>query len=155
VANHAAPADAAACFAHVSSVPTGAEIVIDQTTVIGTTPQTVALPCGAEVELVVRKARLLPVSRTVTPTPAGVKVRVALAKQSFLVKVSSKPEGATIMLNGKPLGVTPTTVKVPAFESSTLMIAKAGYETEAEKIAPKASDTSVRVQLRRLDRANR
>ena len=152
VANHATPADAAACFADVSSVPTGAEIVIDQTTVIGTTPQTVALPCGAEVELVVRKARLLPVSRTVTPTPAGVKVRVALAKQSFLVKVSSKPEGATIMLNGKPLGVTPTTVKVPAFESSTLIIAKAGYETEAEKIAPKASDTSVRVQLRRLDR---
>jgi len=140
------------CFASVSSTPTGAEIVIDQTKVIGTTPQTVSLPCGAEVELVVRKARLLPVTRTVTPTPTGVKVRVALTKQAVLLKVSSNPEGATITLNGKALGVTPTTVKVPALESSTLMIAKPGYETEAEKVGPKSNNATLRVQLRRLER---
>jgi len=143
------------CFANVSSTPTGAEIVIDQTKVIGTTPQTVSLPCGAEVELLVRKARLLPVTRTVTPTPTGVKVRVALTKQVVQIKVSSNPEGATITLNGKSLGVTPTTIKVPAFESSTLIITKTGYETEAEKVSPKSTGAAVRIQLHRLDRASR
>jgi len=143
------------CFANVSSTPTGAEIVIDQTTVIGTTPQTVSLPCGAEVELMVRKARLLPVTRTVTPTPAGVKIRVALTKQAAVVKVSSTPEGATITLNGKAMGVTPTTIKVPALESSTLIITKTGYETEAEKVSPKSTGATVHIQLHRLDRAPR
>jgi hypothetical protein len=136
------------CFADVSSTPSGAEIVVDDA-VLGTTPQAVPLPCGAPVDLEIRKAHLVAVTRTVTPAPGHVKVRVALTKQLALIKVSSAPEGATVTLNGRSLGVTPTTVKVPALESSTLTITKPGYETQTERVSPRSSGTSVRVQLRR------
>jgi hypothetical protein len=139
------------CFADVSSQPAGADIVLDQT-VVGTTPQRVPLPCGAPVELLIRKPRLTSVTRTVTPTPEGVPVKVALPRQTFLVKVSSVPEGATITLNGKALGVTPTTVKVPGFESSALNLSKDGYETETEKVAPRTSGSTVHTVLKRLER---
>lgn len=149
----AAPPAATTCFAEITSVPTGAEIVIDQTNVIGTTPKKVTLPCGAPVELMIRKGRLVPATRTVTPAPDGVKLKVTLAKQTFQLKVSSTPAGATIMLNGKPLGITtPTTVKVPAFEASTLTIAKDGYATETETVTPKSNGLAVHTTLKKLDR---
>jgi len=137
------------CFADVSSTPQGAEIVT-QSTVIGTTPQKVALPCGAPVELVIRKARLLPITRTITPTPEGAKLKVALAKQTFLIKVNSTPPGATVTLGGRSLGVTPTTVKVPAFELSVLAFSKEGYAIATEKVVPKASGGTVHSVLTRI-----
>jgi hypothetical protein len=146
-----AAAPATACFASVSSLPAGAEIVVDQN-VVGTTPQKLALPCGAPVELTVRKPRLVPATRTVTPTPDGAVVRVALTKLTFQVKVSSQPAGAAITLNGKSLGVTPTTVKVPAFEASSLVLAKDGYAPETETITPRANGVAVHSQLKRRSR---
>jgi hypothetical protein len=143
---------ASGCFAEVSSVPAGAEIVIDESNVIGLTPQRVALPCGHPVDLVIRKARLVPVTRTITPGPRGMKLKVALTKQTFQVRVSSNPEGAMVTLNGRALGVTPTTVRVPVFELSTLTITKDGYETETQKVAPKANGSALHAQLKRLDR---
>jgi hypothetical protein len=148
----APPAPAAACFADVVSQPAGAEIVRDQTTVIGTTPQRVALPCGAPIELVIRKARLVPVTRTVTPTPTATPLQVTLVRQTVLVRVSSTPAGATVTLGGKSLGVTPTMVKVPAFEASLLAIAKDGYETETERVAPRANGGSIHAVLKKSDR---
>lgn len=153
----AAPGPASAdrppeCFADVRSQPAGADIVIDQTTVIGTTPQRVSLPCGREVELVIRKPRLVQVARAVTPTPEGAPVQVTLGGQSVPVKVSSTPPGATVTLNGKSLGVTPTIVKLPAFETSMLVIARDGYEPESEKVTPKAGGATVHSALKKLER---
>jgi hypothetical protein len=139
------------CYADVSSVPSGAEIVLDQATVIGTTPQRVALPCGHPVELLVRKPRLVPSTHTITPTPEGASIQFVLVRQTFLVKVSSTPAGATVTLGGKSLGVTPTMVKVPAFESSTLSIAKDGYETESETVAPRGNGTAVHSVLKKAE----
>jgi hypothetical protein len=144
----AAPGD---CYADVSSVPPGAEIVLDQASVIGTTPQRVALPCGRPVELLVRKPHLVPSTHTITPTPEGTSVQFVLVRQTFLVKVSSTPPGATVTLGGKSLGVTPTMVKVPAFESSTLSIAKDGYDTESETIAPRGNGTAVHTVLKKAE----
>jgi hypothetical protein len=149
------PPTAGTCYASVSSQPSGAEILGRAAKVIGTTPQKVALPCGTKVELTIRKGRLAPVTRTITPTAAGVKLRVALVKQIVQVKVSSTPAGATITLNGRSLGVTPTTVKVPAFEPSTLIIAKDGYATGTEKVSPKVSGGSVHATLKKLERRPR
>ena len=140
------------CFADVSSIPAGAEIVIDQTNVIGTTPQKVTLPCGNPVELMIRKGHLVPAIRTVTPTAEGVKLKVALAKPTFQVKVSSTPAGATITMNGKSLGVTPTMIKIPAFEASALTITKDGYATETENVTPKSNGVAVHSTLKKLDR---
>jgi hypothetical protein len=142
-------AAAPTCFADVASQPAGAEIVVDQA-VVGTTPSKIALPCNAPVDVVVRKAHLLAVTRTVTPTADGAPVRVALARPMFLVKVSSMPAGATITMNGKPLGVTPTTIKINAFEPATLSLSKDGYATEAEQVTPKANGIAVHTVLKKL-----
>jgi len=147
-----APGD---CYADVSSVPAGADIVLDQARVIGMTPQRVALPCGHPVELLVRKPHLVPAVHTLTPSPDGAAIQFVLVQQTFLVKVSSTPSGATVTLGGKPLGVTPTMVKVPAFEPSTLSIARDGYDTETETVAPKGNGTAVHSVLKRIDRRKR
>jgi hypothetical protein len=139
------------CYAEVSSVPAGADILLDQASVIGTTPQRVALPCGHPVELLVRKPHMVPVTHTITPTPEGASVQFVLARQTFLVKVSSTPPGAAVTLGTKSLGVTPTMVKVPAFESSTLSIAKDGYETETETVAPRGNGTAVHTVLKKAE----
>jgi hypothetical protein len=94
----------------------------------------------------------VPATHTITPTPAGTAVQFVLVRQTFLVKVSSNPPGATVTLGGKSLGVTPTMIKVPAFESSTLSIAKDGYEIETEKVAPKTNGTAVHSVLKKSDR---
>lgn len=155
-APEARPAPAAGgCFADVTSSPAGAEIVLGSDNVLGTTPSKVALPCGDKVELTIRKTRMMPAYRTVTPTPEGAPVRVALGKQLVQVKVSSTPPGATITLAGKPLGVTPTTIKVPAYEASTLAISKDGYVVESEKVAPRSNGTAVHTNLKKLDRRPR
>jgi hypothetical protein len=139
----------------VTSAPAGAEIVNDQGRVLGTTPQKVALPCRKPIDLVIRKGKLAAVTRTITPTPDGAKLRVTLSRATLLVKVSSTPPGATITLNGRSLGVTPTTVKVPAGESSILMIVKDGFATETETVAPKTNGLAVHADLKRLERAER
>jgi PEGA domain-containing protein len=145
------PVPAGGCYADVSSVPAGADILLDQASVIGTTPQRVALPCGHPVELLVRKPHMVPVTHTITPTPEGASVQFVLARQTFLVKVSSTPPGAAVTLGTKSLGVTPTMVKVPAFESSTLSIAKDGYETETETVAPRGNGTAVHTVLKKSE----
>jgi hypothetical protein len=142
------------CFADVRSMPDEAEIVLGQN-VIGTTPQRVALPCGQPVDLVLRKQRLAQATRTVLPTPEGTVVQIELAKQAFLIKVSSTPPGATVTFNGKSLGVTPTIVKLPAFETSTLNIGKDGYQTEAEKVAPKGTGVAIHTTLKKLEGKDR
>ena len=151
-ADHAAPAPPAdhACTVEVVSQPAGAEVVGPDDVVLGTTPAHVPLPCGAPITLAIRKARLVTATRTLTPAPDSPAVRVALVRPTFSVRVSSTPPGATITLNGRSLGVTPTTVRVPAFEASTLTLTKDGYAPEAEQVAPRSNGLSVHAALRRV-----
>ena len=65
------------CVAELSSVPAGAEIVLDQHT-LGVTPRKLKLPCGP-VELTFRKGKLS-ATRSLTLTPSGTKLKVALKK---------------------------------------------------------------------------
>ncbi len=137
------------CIVEFATFPQGAEIVLDKG-VVGTTPAKLTLPCGVESRLTFRKQRFVSAQRAVTPNPAGQKpVRVALAKVTFTVKVSSSPPGATIYLGTKSLGITPAAIKLPAFETSTLKIAKVGYAPDVQKIAPKTNNLSISATLKK------
>ena len=137
------------CEVELSSAPQGAEIVLDKD-VIGTTPAKLKLPCGVESRLTFKKSRYQAAQRSVTPKPTGQKpVRVALAKVTFVVKVSSSPAGANIMLGSRSLGITPAAVKLPAFEASTLKITKDGYAPDIQKITPKTNNLSISSTLKR------
>jgi len=149
------PVDAAVvapveCFIDVTSVPPGADVVLDPDNVIGTTPAKLPLPCGAAAKVTIRKAKFAYQVRTITPTPDGAKIKVVFAKLMYSVKISSQPAGATITLNAKWMGFTPTVVKLPAFETSWLTIAKDGYTADTQKITPKQNNQSVYSTLKKL-----
>ena len=56
---------------------------------------------------------------------------------------------STILLGTKSLGITPATVKVPAFEQSTLKIVKEGYAPDLQKITPKSNNLSILSMLKK------
>ena len=136
------------CKVVVSSVPGGAEVVIGKE-VVGTTPASLTLPCGVEAKLVVRKARFTSQARLVTPKTDGKPIKVMLAKMTFSVKVSSTPPGASITVGTKSMGFTPGMVKLPAFELSSLKIAKDGFAPDVQKITPKQNNQSVHSTLKK------
>ncbi|HEY4244978.1 MAG TPA: PEGA domain-containing protein [Kofleriaceae bacterium] len=143
------PAD---CFVDVVTLPAGAEVVTDKGEVLGTSPRHITLPCGAKIELTLRKAHFVSVSRTVTPTPTGAKIRAALGKPTFSVKVTSSPMGATITANGKSLGVTPATVKLTAFETTTITLSRDGFVPDKETLTPRTNGVLIHANLVRATR---
>jgi len=136
------------CTLTITSVPAEAEVTIGSDGK-GPAPVTVTLPCGVATKVTLKKARYQTMTREVTPKPKAKPIKIALARTTFTVKVSSSPPGATVTLGGKTLGMTPTTVKVPAFESSVIKIAKDGYAPDMQKVTPKNNSSSVSVTLKR------
>jgi hypothetical protein len=137
------------CFANVTSVPTGADISVDAGSAVAHTPDTVQIPCGKKAVIHVAKAGSIAQQRTVTGATAPVEVKVALARPTFSVRVSTTPAGAAVTINGKASGVTPTAVQMSAFEAATIVFTRSGYETDTEKVTPKAQNFPVHVTLKR------
>ena len=137
------------CQVEVKSDPSGAQVAIDKDT-LGATPGTFNLPCDAEVKLKIYKKGYFGQIKTVTPTADGAKVDVALAAATFTVKVTSAPAGATITVGGKPMGVTPTSIKLPAFSASTIVLSKDGFTPDTQKVTPKQNGMAHHVTLKKL-----
>jgi hypothetical protein len=144
-----APPPPAVCYVDLSTTPTAAEVAIDNDHQIGTTPVKLELPCGAETKLYIRKRGYIGAIKPVTPAPDAPPVKVTLPRAIYSVKVSSSPAGATITVGGKTMGVTPTTVKLPAFETSTLIMTKDGFATEAQTLTPKTNNQTVHVTMKK------
>jgi len=142
------PGGVAGCVVDVASTPSGAEVVLDAN-VLGVTPARVSLPCDAPIKLLVRKQTYVAQQRAVTPSRDAQQLKISLVHVSYTVKVSSSPPGATITLAGKSLGTTPATIKLPAFENSTLSIGKDGYSTETEQVTPKTNNQTVHSTLKK------
>lgn len=147
-----APATPTECALTIQSVPAAAAVTIDGEDK-GNAPVTVTVPCGKPLAVSVKKQRYVTTQRDITPKPNAKPTKIVLQRTTFTVKVSSTPPGATVTLNGKTLGMTPTLVKVPAFETSMLKITKDGYAAETQKVAPKNNATSVSVALKKTAKA--
>jgi len=145
------PSIAGDCAVEVASTPNGAEIYDAKGFRLGTAPQKVAVPCE-RTKLVLKKATYADTVRVVTPTKAGVKLKVAMAHAPMMVKVSSVPTGASVTVNGKPLGVTPTTIALPMLETSTLVFGKEGFASASAQVTPRQPNQAVQVQLKRRTR---
>ena len=126
------------CAVDVTSSPTGAEVAIDKTNVLGTTPVTIELPCGVETKLYVRKAKYNGTIKSFTASAENTKLLVRLAPPMIQVKVTSMPPGATITVGGKVVGITPSTIKLPA-QGASITLSKDGFIPDTQKIAPKAN----------------
>jgi len=125
------------CKVDVASTPYGAEIWLDEVQ-LGITPTTLDLPCGVAAKLEFRKAKLPSVVRDVTPgTDTSVSVKLAVPAAAMVsMRVTSNPPGATITMGGKVLGITPTTIHLPA-NGASLTLTKEGYATDVERVVPR------------------
>jgi hypothetical protein len=140
-----APGDAAPiaalCKLDVASAPPGAEIWLDDNQ-LGVTPASIELPCAVEAKLQFKKAKLATLVHAVTPgTDTIVSVKLAAAAIAAVsLRVTSNPPGATITMAGKVLGITPTTIHLPA-NGASLTLTKDGYTPDTEHVTPKPNAT--------------
>jgi hypothetical protein len=96
--------------------------------------------------------RYVTVERKYRPTEAGKPLRVTLARPTHLVKVSSSPSGATVLVGGRSQGVTPTTIRLPINATATLTFTKEGFTSVTLKVTPKQNNQSVSASLKRAPR---
>jgi PEGA domain len=140
----------AVCNVEVSTTPTGAEISLDKTTVVGTSPATIPMPCGVETKIYVKKAKYGNAMKAFTATADATKVAIKIAAPIFQLKVTSMPEGATITIAGKVVGITPTSIKVTAFTSTMITLTKDGYTPDTQKIAPRVNNAAHHVVMKHI-----
>ncbi|MEO8845088.1 MAG: PEGA domain-containing protein [Kofleriaceae bacterium] len=138
------------CNVEVTTNPSGADISLDKTTVLGTSPATIQVPCGAETKIYVKKAKFGSAVRAFTATADAAKVAIRIAAPVFQVKVTSSPSGATITIAGKVVGITPTSIRVTAYASTTITLTKDNYVPDSQKIAPRQNSAAHHVVLKRV-----
>ena len=141
----------ATCVLDVVTAPPGAEVFLEGNQIVGPSPTKVTLPCGVAAKISARKKLFQTATRVIKPAHDAKKpVKLVLSRITFAVKVSSVPAGATITHGAKVLGVTPTNVRLNAFEPATLTIKKDGYAPETQKITPKQNNQTVHATLKRI-----
>ncbi|HEX5059471.1 MAG TPA: PEGA domain-containing protein [Kofleriaceae bacterium] len=132
------PVASGPCKVDVKSLPTGADIYVDSKK-LGTTPDTIDLPCGTESKLSLKKKSFPNTLRAFTPTAGKAnKLLIKLTRTLVSVKVTSTPAGATITAGGKSMGVTPTTIKLPQGEPTAITLSKPGYAKDTQKVSPRS-----------------
>ena len=136
------------CTAKVSSSPSGADVFIGGKP-RGKTPVTLSLPCSSQ-QLSIKLNRYETYNKRMRMSSRRpTKVSARLKRPMFTVKVSSVPSGATISIGGKKAGKTPSAVKVPGYDSTTITLFKDGYVTATERVTAKQNGTAIKMTLRR------
>ena len=127
----------------------GIEVFIDGVAA-GSAPGLVEdIPRGPHV-IEFRKHRYFPLRREIEIEGLGKtqSVKVELEPAWGQLQIASVPEGAEVMIDGEPMGVTPLTAEV--LETGTLLtIAKRGYKTWERQVSVKAGslDTHPAIEL--------
>jgi hypothetical protein len=151
----AGAAEPTTCEVAVTSVPAGADILGADDAVLGTTPATVKLPCGVEAKLTLRKAKFNNTTKSFTPSPEHASLQVKLLAPMLSIKVTSSPSGATITIRGKNVGITPTLIRVPASQPTSITLMKDGFQADTQTIAPRTNNATHFVVLKRSAKAQK
>jgi len=132
----------------MSSEPEAVEVMIDGKAV-GQTPLEIEVLQGQH-EILFEKEGFKPLKIAQTIT-AGDDITLDTVKLSPLdgqLIISSSPEGASVMLEDKYLGVTPLTVDVNANLQQTLRLSKAGFVSKEQSVELRpGEEQSINVKL--------
>ncbi len=128
----------------IESSPAGAEVSLNGE-YKGKTPLVVDVRPGA-MAISLKKKFYTELNDTLHVTGAKT-YRFALQKQLFDLTVGTRPPGATVMINGKPTGLTPQTLSLP-HGNYRVHITKKGYVSRSKSVAL-SRDKSVVFSLRR------
>jgi hypothetical protein len=134
------------CKVVVVTTPAGSIIRLDGKPV-GPSPHTNAATCDKH-ELAVSHARYQAASRFVTLVEGKPEtVEVTLSRPTHVVTVTSTPPGATIFIDGRSAGTTPTKLSVLGFTTVKLELKKTGYQPASTKLYSKVAQDKVAVRL--------
>lgn len=94
---------------------------------LGVTPLALEVPCGPAL-LTLERDRWAPISRRVVAKPGEtVVVEERMVRPTSRLQVSSTPPGAAVLLNGRVMGKTPTTISVQRFERLQVELRLGGH----------------------------
>jgi len=122
------------CSVDIGDVLSGGTVYINRYDSLGPVPEKLSLPCGNEVTLIIRTQKdrsSFELRRTIIPMAEKFRTATRHYRQSFALEVTSDPTHASITLNGKAVGVTPTTILVPGFDRMVLVISKGKDNTNS------------------------
>jgi formylglycine-generating enzyme required for sulfatase activity len=132
----------------IFSQPVGAEVLVDGG-LVGLTPLVTDILQGQH-QITLKKQGFKSVS-FMQSVEAGIAVRlqeIQLQPVDGQLTISSTPEGASVMVEGKYQGTTPVTVNLTANTEHTLLLSKAGYSTKQQRITLKPEqESAIEVKL--------
>jgi len=135
------------CFMNAMTGPAGATVLVDGR-VAGRTPLRTKVACGRhsvrfEMEGYQAATRSINARRGDTE-----KVTADLSRPRTVLRVESTPPGATVLVNGSSVGVTPLTTTVAGFVSSTVTVSKPGFRTVSKQISPTTTSAKIGATLK-------
>jgi hypothetical protein len=134
------------CSVVVNTTPAGSTVIIDGTR-LGPSPVTVAASCDKH-RLDIKHPRYQATSKLVSLTDGKTEeVEVTLQRPTHSVLVTSNPPGATIFIDGRRAGTTPTRLSVLGFVQVKLEFKKTGFQPAKAKLYSKVAHDSVAVRL--------
>jgi hypothetical protein len=134
------------CKVVVVTTPAGSIVQLDGNS-IGPSPITVAATCDKH-KLDISHARYQSTSRFVSLVEGKPEtVEVTLSRPTHIVTVTSTPPGATIFIDGRSAGTTPTKLSVLGFTTLKLEFKKTGYQPTSTKLYSKVAHDKVAVKL--------
>ena len=134
------------CSVVVNTTPAGSIVEIDGTK-LGPSPITVAATCDKHT-LAISHARYQRQTKEITLTEGKAEsVEVTLQRPTHIVTVTSNPSGATILIDGRRAGTTPTKMSVLGFVTVKLEFKKTGDQPASAKLYSRYAQDQVSVRL--------
>jgi hypothetical protein len=135
------------CRISVASTPAGSMVLLDGQ-VMGPSPIMLAASCGRH-RVDIKHPRYKPATAFVAPAAdQPERIESYLSRPTHAVAVISTPPGATVFIDGRRAGTTPTTLNVLGFQTVKLEIKKSGYLPVTTKLYSKVAHDRVAIQLR-------
>jgi len=134
------------CKLAIATTPAGSMISVDGK-VLAPSPLTIATTCETH-QVDIAHPRYKPATKQVALTadkPGS--LDISLDRPTHAVSVTSTPPGATIFIDGRRAGTTPTVVSVMGFQTLKLEIKKTGYQPQSTKLYSKVPQDKVAVRL--------
>ena len=130
----------------VNVTPAGSNVKVEGQNV-GVSPLVIAGPCERR-KLEISHPRYAPVTRFVAPVAdKSESIDVTLVRPTHSLSITTTPPGATISIEGRRAGSSPTVVQVMGFYNMKITIEKPGYKTVTQRFYSKVPQDRLNVRL--------
>lgn len=134
------------CRLNVTVTPAGSQVKADGR-LLGVAPLAIDGPCTRR-KLEISHPRYAPATRFATPVRDKPQdVEITLARPTHALTVVTIPAGATISIQGRRAGTSPTVVQLMGFYGVTLTFEKKGYKTATQRVYSKVPQDRITVRL--------